>query len=141
MTQITLTLPDAIVAQLEHQIKQHNISLDDFALTLFRETLLAEAVDTLLSAEQQQDSSLALEALLAQIKATPPNPAMIIPPTQSLAEVVAYWQARPVEDTAMTPDEWDHLWAEFECQQKIIDQPAQLIRLTSQFSTCNPSTA
>lgn len=122
MTQITLTLPDAIVAQLERQVKQRNISLDDFALTLFREALLVEAVDALPSAEQQQDSALALEALVAQIKATPPNPAMIIPPTQSLAEVVAYWQAQPVEDTDIMPDAWDHLWAEFEREQKILDQ-------------------
>jgi len=34
MTQITLTLPDVIVAQLERQIKQRNMSLDDFVLKL-----------------------------------------------------------------------------------------------------------
>ena len=122
MKQITLTLPDAIVAQLERQVKQRNISLDDFALTLFREALLAEAVDALPLSEQQQDSSLALEALVAQIKATPPNPAMIIPSTQSLAEVVAYWKAQVVEETDSMPDEWDQLWAEFEREQKLLDQ-------------------
>ena len=80
MTQITLTLPDAIVAQLERRVKQHNMSLDDFALTLFREALLAEAVDGLSLAERQQDASPALAALVERIKATPPNAAMIIPP-------------------------------------------------------------
>ncbi len=34
MTQITLTLPDVIVAQLDRQIKQRNMSLDDFVLKL-----------------------------------------------------------------------------------------------------------
>lgn len=122
MTQITLTLPDAIVAQLERRVKQHNMSLDDFALTLFREALLAEAVDGLSLAERQQDASPALAALVERIKATPPNAAMIIPPTQTLADVVAHWQTQAVADTDITPAAWDHLWAEFEREQKILDQ-------------------
>lgn len=121
MTQITLTLPDAIVAQLEDQVKQRNISLDELALKLFRDALFAESPDAL-AAEHQEDSALALEALVAQIKATPPNPAMLILPRQTLDEVVGYWQAQRVEDMDILPDAWDRLWAEFEREQKIIDQ-------------------
>jgi len=122
MTQITLTLPDAIVAQLERQIKQRNMSLDDFVLKLFSDALMAEPVDALPFPENHTDSFPSLEALVSKIKATPPNPALIIPPTQTLAEVVAYWQAHPTEKSDIEPDEWDRLWAEFERGQKIIDQ-------------------
>lgn len=99
MTQITLTLPESIVTQLERQVQQRNMSLDDFALKLFSDALMAEPVDTLPFPESHTDSFPSLEALVAKIKATPPNPAMIIPPTQTLPEVVAYWQAHPTEES------------------------------------------
>jgi hypothetical protein len=122
MTQITLTLPEAIVAQIERQVKQRNMSLDEFALKLFSDTLMAEPVDASPSPENHIDPFLALEALVVKIKATPPNPAMTIPPTQTLAQVVAYWQAHPAEESDIAPEEWDRLWAEFEREQKVIDQ-------------------
>jgi len=122
MTQITLTLPDAIVAQLERQIKQRNMSLDDFVLKLFSDALMAEPVDALPFPENHTDSFPSLQALVSKIKATPPNPALIIPPTQTLAAVVTDWQTHPAEEADIMSAEWDRLWAEFEREQKIIDQ-------------------
>ncbi len=119
--QITLTLPDPVVTQLERQAVQLNLSLDDLALKLFSTALFSEpvAATPIIGNRAQAVSSLA--ALVATIQATPPNPAMIVPPSQTMQEVVAYWQANPAQESDIAPNEWDRLWADFEQELKRTD--------------------
>lgn len=124
--QITLTLSEPIVARLQRQAAQLNVSLDDLALKLFSDTLVAEPLAKLSpGAEQngQRDNGFSsLQEVVARIQATPPNPAAIVLPTQTIAEVEAVWQANAAGGIDIAPEEWDRLWAEFEQELKSNDR-------------------
>lgn len=124
--QITLTLSEPIAARLQRQAAQLNVSLDDLALKLFSDTLVAEPLAKLSpNAEQngKRDNGFSsLQEVVARIQATPPNPAAIVLPTQTIAEVEAVWQANAAGGVDIAPAEWDRLWAEFEQELKSSDR-------------------
>ncbi len=62
------------------------------------------------------------QEVVARIQATPPNPAAIVLPTQTIAEVEAVWQANAAGGIDIAPEEWDRLWAEFEQELKTYDR-------------------
>lgn len=74
----TITLPDHLIRQLQQQARVRHRSV---------EALVIEYVETALS-DEAADEEESLEALVARIKAMPPNPASIIPAKGNLAEVL-----------------------------------------------------
>lgn len=123
---ITLTLSEPIAARLQQQAAQLNVSVDDLALKLFSDTLVAEpATGTRPGVEQngRQDSgSSSLEEVVARIQATPPSPTAILLPTQTIEEVEAVWRANDASDVEIPPADWDRMWAEFEQELKDFDR-------------------
>jgi len=132
---LTLTLPESIIVRLQRRAQELNVALDDLAWKLFNDGLMlkktenntvgchvTEALSIDLSAEEKQSNLVALQAKVAEIKMRPPNPAMIIPSTKSMADVIAYWNAHPPTEDDIPPDEWDDLWANFEADMKAADR-------------------
>jgi plasmid stability protein len=74
----TITLPDHLVAQLQQQATVRHRSV---------EALVIEYVEAALGDESTEEEE-SLEALVARIKAMPPNPLSIIPAQGDLAEVL-----------------------------------------------------
>lgn len=83
--QITLTLSEPIAARLQQQAAQLNVSVDDLALKLFSDTLVAAPVAGTRPGMEQNDQrdngSSSLEEVVARIQATPPSPTAILLPT------------------------------------------------------------
>src|SRR6266540_6737981 len=74
----TITLPDRLAEQLQQQATVRHRSV---------EALVIEYVEAALSDEMTEEEE-SLEALVARIKAMPPNPLSIIPAQGDLAEVL-----------------------------------------------------
>ena len=74
----TITLPDRLVDQLQQQASIRHRSI---------EALVIEYVEAALS-DETIDEEESLEALVARIKAMPPNPLSIIPAQGNLADVL-----------------------------------------------------
>lgn len=66
-----------------------------------------------------------LEELVARIKATPPNPAMIEPARGSLADSLANLPVQPELDF----EEWKELWAKIEAEMKEIERLDEITEL------------
>lgn len=120
--EITLVLPETMVERLERQAGKFNISLDDMAWKLLNDALVKESAITTYPANRDKDDLPSLEEVVARIKATPPNPAAVVPATKTIEEVVAYWDANPPDESDISPEEWDRLWAAFEQELKAIDR-------------------
>ena len=74
----TITLPERLVEQLQQQAAARHRSV---------EALVIEYVEAALS-DEATDEEESFEALVARIKATPPNPLSIIPAQGNLADVL-----------------------------------------------------
>lgn len=124
--QITLTLPASVAVRLEQQATQLNVSLDDLALKFFSDKLMAEPVAKLsrsaAQSGQRANEPSSLQEVVARIQATPPNPAAVVLPTQTIEEVEAVWQANAVAGSDIAPEEWDRIWAGFEQELKSSDR-------------------
>ncbi len=79
----TITLPDRLAEQLQQQATVRHRSV---------EALVIEYVEAALS-DETNDEEESLEALVARIKAMPPNPLSIIPAQGNLAEVLQALEA------------------------------------------------
>lgn len=116
--QITLTLPESVATRLEDQATQLNVSLDDLMQKIFRDRLAAMPNESERSGLGQNGKpnreSVSVDEVVMRIRATPPNPANIIPSSQSIDEVERLWRANAGQDSHISPAEWDRLWAEFE---------------------------
>lgn len=132
---LTLTLPESLITRLQGRARELNVALDDLAWKLFNDGLMvpktesditihtvSETLSTNVYRREENDCSSALQAKVAEIKKRPPNPAMIVPPTKTIAEVVAYWDANPPTEEDIPPDEWDNLWTNFEADMKVADR-------------------
>jgi hypothetical protein len=82
----TITLPDRLAEQLQQQATARHSSV---------EALVIEYVEAALGDEITEEEE-SLEALVARIKALPPNPQSIIPAQGNLAEVLRSLEA--IED-------------------------------------------
>ncbi|MEO7910420.1 MAG: hypothetical protein ABIV47_12300 [Roseiflexaceae bacterium] len=105
----TITLPDRLVEQLQQQASVRHRSV---------EALVIEYVEAALGDETTHEED-SLEALVARIKAMPPNPLSIIPAQGNLAEVLRSLEA--MEDDADVEVESAALRAAEE-QLRAIDQ-------------------
>lgn len=61
-----------------------------------------------------------LERLIAEIKATPPNPNAVHPATKSGEQFRADLEANPPSPELFTFAEWQPLWAAFEAEEKAL---------------------
>lgn len=104
----TLNLPEPLVQSLEARASNQQRSLDELVTDL-----LQTAVET-------DDSSL--EELVAAIKATPPNPALIHPAQGSLAEALA---SLP-DDPDFDQEQWEKEWVKAEAEMKAIEEADHL---------------
>ncbi|MCQ3973387.1 MAG: hypothetical protein DPW09_08090 [Anaerolineae bacterium] len=105
---VTLDLPEELAAKLQSKAEMAHLPPAELALNL-----LAEALET---GGTEWADDLTLEELVAQIKATPPNPASIRPATGSLAEALQNAPHDPDFDLAA----WTKEWAEIEAEMKAI---------------------
>lgn len=103
---VTITLPDEIANPLQAQADAKQVSLDD---------LVTDLLTNVLAIEPEEDE---LEALVARIKATPPNPANIRPATGSLIEALK----NAPEDPDFDLETWSHEWAKIEAEIKAINR-------------------
>jgi hypothetical protein len=103
---VTITLPDEIAQSLQAKAKAQRVSLD---------TLVTNLLTDALDAESKDDE---LEALVARIKTTPPNPASIRPATGSLIEALK----NAPEDPDFDVEAWNREWAKIEAEIKAINR-------------------
>jgi len=68
-----------------------------------------------------------VEEVVAQIKATPPNPKTLVRPTKTVEQLMADLEAEPRPKSTITPSEWDSMWAEFEQELKENDRQDDII--------------
>ncbi len=73
--------------------------------------LVADEIQTVAAPSVQPDEqSPTLAEVVAQIKATPPNPQQIQRATKTVDEVLAAWEESPLEDPHLTTEEWEQNW-------------------------------
>lgn len=88
----TITIPEPLAQQLAQRATTHRLSVEALAIA-YLTAALHEAIYPKLpevppTAFSPLDQDLELLALIARIKATPPNPVSIIPAKGNLAEVL-----------------------------------------------------
>jgi len=67
-----------------------------------------------------------LAEVVAQIKATPPNPHQIQRATKTLDEVLATWEDSPTDEPRLTTEEWEQNWWAIRQEIKQRDQQPEL---------------
>ena len=107
---VTITLPEEIAHTLQARAEAQHIALDTLVTNLLADTLAVEPEDD------------GLEALVARIKATPPNLANIHPATKSLAELLL----NSPEDPTFDLGTWNREWAKIEAEIKAINRADDL---------------
>jgi hypothetical protein len=104
---VTITLPDELADTLQEKAEAQHIPLDELVTSLLTTALAAEPED-----------DLALEALVARIKATPPNPASIRPATGSLVEALK----NAPDDPEFDLETWNKVWVAVEAEMNAINR-------------------
>lgn len=119
---ITITLSGAIAERLQAYATESSLSLDLLVEKLLANALPIVETNGVYSSDDEDDDHPTLEEVVAMIKATPPNPNAIHPPTKTAAQLMAELEANPPEDSDISPEEWDRLWAKFEAELKAADR-------------------
>ena len=101
---VTITLPDELARNLQIRAETRQVSLEQLVADILTQAFVVE------------DDFPTLEEVVAEIKATPPNPAAIRPATGSLAEDL---QNSP-EDPDFDLETWTREWARVEAEMKAI---------------------
>jgi hypothetical protein len=99
---IMITLPTDVEKGLQAKAEAQQVSLNELIVDI-----LIQAVET-----ELVDDFPTLEEVVAEIKATPPNPASIHPPTASLADLLREAPTDPNFDLEAWQQEWDKIEAE-----------------------------
>lgn len=73
-----------------------------------------------------------LAQVVAQIKATPPNPSQIQRATKTVDEVLATWEESPTAEPRLTLEEWEQNW--WAIRQEIQQRDQQPDSFTDQFA-------
>lgn len=107
---ITLTLPETLSVKLERRAKLRRQSVEHIAFTILDESL------------DQSDTERELEALVARIKALPPNPNAIRPATGSLAEYLAQSIASEDPNEEFDQEEWQRECDAMEAEMKAAER-------------------
>jgi plasmid stability protein len=103
---LTITLPEPLTLALKQRAAQEHRPPVDLALKL-----LADAL------EEEEDFPT-LEEIVAQIKATPPDPTAIHPAQGSLADALASLPKDPDFDVVAWQREWNELEAEMKARDR-----------------------
>lgn len=103
---LTITLPEPLTLALKQRAAQEHKPPVDLALKL-----LADAL------EEEEDFPT-LEEIVAQIKATPPDPSAIHPPQESLLQLLL--DSPP--DPNFNLQEWEQEWGHVEAEMKAISR-------------------
>jgi hypothetical protein len=104
---VTVTIPDDQVTQLEHLAQYRNRSLDNLLTEFLLETIRQKLTD-----DQR------LQQLVAETRALPYNPHNLRPAQGSLLEAL---KNSPVEPD-FNLETWNKQWAMVEAEMKAIDQ-------------------
>ena len=75
------------------------------------DSLVATTAEKVAATPMEPDEHLpTLADVVAQIKATPPNPDQIQRATKTVDEVLASWVESPAEEPGLTTEEWEENW-------------------------------
>lgn len=102
---LTVSLPEPLAFQLQSRAKAEQMPLDKMVVDM-----LLNVLETKPAIDQ------ALEQLVAEIKATPPNPASFRPARGSLLEALKDAPNEPDIDV----ESWNREWAAVEAEMKTI---------------------
>lgn len=116
---ITITLPDILAAKLETEAQAQSRSAEDIAVELLDQALGVEPL-------APDYVPLTLEEIVARIRATPPNPEMIRPPSGSLGEYLAASIAAEDPNEPFDEAEWNRQWAAVEAEMKAMTRANDL---------------
>jgi hypothetical protein len=106
---ITITLPDVLAAKLETEAHARNRSAAEVAIELLDQAL-------------EGDLDLELNALVAKIRALPPDPSLISQPIGSLEDYLAKSLAEEAEEGVEFDHEaWQRDWNAFEAELKYVE--------------------
>ena len=117
--EITLRLPDVLAAKLASAAQAQRRSTEEVAVELLDQALDAEA-------ESSDYLPPTLEEVVARIRATPPNPEMVRPPSGSLGEYLAASIAAEDPNEPFDEAEWNRQWAAVEAEMKAITRANDL---------------
>ena len=101
---LTITLPEPLTLALKNRAAQERKSVVDLALKLLADALEAD------------EDFPTLQEIVAQIKATPPDPDAIHSPEDSLLQLLL---ASPADPNFNLP-EWEQEWSRAEAEMKAI---------------------
>ena len=87
------------------------------------DSLVADEMQTTGELPPQPDEAPMLAQVVAQIKATPPNPNQIQRATKTVDEVLATWEESPTAEPRLTLDEWEQNWWSIRQEMQRRDQP------------------
>jgi len=117
--EITLRLPDVLAAKLASAAQAQRCSTEEVAVELLAQALEAEA-------ELPDYVPPTLEEVVARIRATPPNPEMVRPPSGSLGEYLAASIAAEDPNEPFDLAEWNRQWAAVEAEMKAMTRANDL---------------
>lgn len=120
---LTITFPDELATKLRTKAEILDQSVDEFTINFLDHafngaTYYYPIIEEL---ENEKEDELTLEEVVAKIKATPPNPAMIQYPTESLLEYLL--ESTPELDPDFDIEGWDREWAKVETELEALDPP------------------
>ena len=95
----TIYIPDELSHKVQEQAALYRLSMQDFVLQV-----LADSVG------EEHDHWPSLDEVVAEIRATPPDPSSIHPPQASLYELLAAVPNEPKIDA----EAWNRRWAAIE---------------------------
>ena len=114
MTTITIELPETIINNLEELAKQQALTLPDYIANL-----IVHFAPPSSNEPNGHDPQSERETLVAEIQATPPNPAMIMPAEASL---LAFMQTHsPTIDPNFDLATWEQDWEIVEAELNELD--------------------
>lgn len=105
---VTLELNQQVVKQFQEKAEAQAVSLEQLLVNI-----LTAAAD---SPPNDRTVQMTPEAVMAQVRALPPNPSSIIPAQGSLLEAL---QAGP-EDPTFDLDTWNQQWTQVEAEMKAL---------------------
>ena len=114
----TVTLPDELTQRLQVEADRQHQSLDQLVAELLTVTLTREEAAAQAPLVEGGDNGWpSLEAVVAKIKATPPNRHAFQPATTNLAELLTGVEEDPLFDEQA----WNHEWQKVEQLIEAID--------------------
>ena len=108
---VTLDLNQKIVKQYQEKAKAEDLSLEELLVDILTEAVVNSPLN-------DAQWAMTSEAVMAQVRALPPNPISVTPAQGSLLEAL---QSGP-EDQDFDLDAWNQEWAQAEAEMKAITQ-------------------